>query len=147
MNEGLTQSFAIVPPAIPSAGVYFFTTHSGVKYEVRFGRRKDNILHATFVFGVINDEYEGEEYVETNKGEVYRVMATLVKVIRMFIREHPKVMIYEFTGTAKEGEPDEGVNARINLYKRYLPVIFPHEEEWIFRFQGSNAVVTKKEKS
>ena len=114
--------------------------------SVRFGRRKDNILHATIVFGVINDEYEGEEYVETNKGEVYRVMATLVKVIRMFMAEHPNVMTYEFTGTAKEGEPDDGANARINLYKRYLPVIFPESEGWLFKFQGSNAVAKKNNK-
>ena len=145
MNEGLTSSFKIIPPAIPSAGIYFFTTDSGVKYEVRFGRRKDNILHATIVFGVINDEFEGEEYIETNRGEVYRVMATLVQIIRMFMAEHPKVMTYEFTGVAKEDEPDEGATARLNLYKRYLPVIFPEAERWTFRFQGSNAVVTKKE--
>lgn len=146
MDEGLTHSFNIIAPAIPSAGIYFFTTASGVKYEVRFGRRKDNILHATIVFGVINDEYEGEEYVETNKGEVYRVMSTLVSVIRMFMSEHKNVMIYEFTGTAKEGEPDEGATARTNLYKRYLPVIFPAKEGWEFKFQGSNAVVTRKDK-
>jgi hypothetical protein len=94
---------------------------------------------------VINDEFEGEEYVETNKGEVYRVMSTLVKIIRMFIAEHPKVMIYEFTGLSREGEPDEGTNARINLYKRYLPVIFPQEEGWSFSFKGSTSLVTKKE--
>ncbi len=146
MSGDLTKSFTIVPPAIPSAGVYFFTTDSGVKYEVRFGRRKDNILHATIVFGVINDEFEGEEYVETNRGEVYKVMSTLVKIIRIFMAEHPKVMIYEFTGVAREGEPDEGATARLNLYKRYLPKIFPENEGWGFRFQGSNAVVTKKDK-
>ena len=146
MSEGLTSSFKIVPPAIPSAGIYFFTTDSGVKYEVRFGRRKDNILHATIVFGVINDEFEGEEYVETNRGEVYRVMSTLVQIIRIFMIEHPKVMIYEFTGVARDGEPDEGATSRLNLYKRYLPVIFPESEGWGFRFQGSNAVVSKRDK-
>jgi len=146
MNNDLAYTFKIIPPAIPSAGIYFFTTGSGIKYEVRFGRRKDNILHATIVFGVINDEFEGEEYIETNKGEVYRVMATLVQVIRMFMAEHTKVMIYEFTGTAKKGETDEETTARINLYKRYLPVIFPDHEGWSFKFQGSNAVVSKTEK-
>ncbi len=146
MNEGLTHSFKIIHPAIPSAGIYFFTTDSGVKYEVRFGRRKDNILHATIVFGVINDEFEGEEYVETNRGEVYRVMSTLVQVIRIFMKEHPKVMIYEFTGIARVGEPDEGATARANLYKRYLPIIFPSSEGWTFKFQGSNVVVTRKDK-
>ena len=146
MPNDLLQPFKIIPPAIPSAGIYFFTTTHGIEYEVRFGRRKDNILHATIVFGVINDEFEGEEYVETNKGEVYRVMATLVKIIRMFMDEHQKVMIYEFTGIAREGEPDEGVTTRTALYKRYLPIIFPESEGWKFQFHGSNAVVTKKDK-
>ena len=143
MNETLTHSFNIIVPAIPSAGIYFFTTGSEVEYEVRFGRKKDNILHVTIVFGVINDEYEGEEYVETNKGEVYRVMSTLVKVIHMFMADNPKVMIYEFTGTAKKEESDEGATARIHLYKRYLPTIFPKSEGWTFTFSGSNAVVTR----
>ena len=147
MSESLAQALKIISPAIPSAGIYYFTTDSGVDYEVRFGRRRDNILHATIVFGVINDEYEGEEYVETNRGEVYRVMATIVKIIHMFIFEHPKVMIYEFTGIAKEGEPEEGATVRANLYKRYLPIIFPEDEGWEFNFQGSNVVVTKKYKS
>ena len=147
MPNGFVNEYEITSPAISTAGVYFFTTDTGVNYEVRFGRRQDNILHATIVFGVTNDEYEGEEYVETNRGEVYRVMATLVKIIRIFMLEHPKVMIYEFTGTAKEGEPDEGATARINLYKRYLPVIFPPSEGWIFKFQGSNAVVTRRDKA
>ena len=146
MQNTLLQPLHIIPPAIPSAGIYFFTTNHGIKYEVRFGRRKDNILHATIVFGVINDEFEGEEYVETNTGEVYHVMATLVKVIRIFMSEHPKVMIYEFTGLAREGEPDEGATTRTHLYKRYLPIIFPENEGWKFKFQGSNAVVTRKDK-
>lgn len=144
MIQGLLPPFKIISPAIPSAGVYFFTTGSGVEYEVRFGRKQDNILHALIVFGVINDEYEGEEYVETNKGEVFRVMATIVQIIRMFMAEHPNVYIYEFTGLAKEGEPDEGATARTNLYKRYLPFIFPKHEGWKYNTDGSHIVITKK---
>jgi hypothetical protein len=145
MEYGLLKPYEIIPPAIPSAGVYFFTTNSGVKYEVIFGRKKDNILHATIVFGVINEEYEGEEYVETNKGEVYRVMSTLVKIVRMYMTEHPNVHTYQFTGIAKKGETDEGATARTNLYKRYLSIIFHANEGWMFKFQGSNVIVTKKE--
>ncbi|MBI4945099.1 MAG: hypothetical protein HY840_01710 [Bacteroidetes bacterium] len=144
MSNNLLEPFSVILPAIPSAGIYFFTTSKGIQYEVRFGRRKNNILHATIVFGVINDEFEGEEYVETNKGEVYRVMATMVEIIRIFMTVHPKVMIYEFTGIAREGEPDEGVTTRTHLYTRYLPIIFPESEGWTFKFQGSNAIVTRK---
>jgi hypothetical protein len=139
--EGQTGIYHIIPPAISSAGVYYFTTDNDVHYEVRFGRRQDNILHATIVFGVINDEYEGEEYVVTNKGELYRVMSTVVEIVKIFMREHPKIMCYEFTGVAKDGEDENGITVRINLYRRYLPRIF--DKDWEFAFKGNSALVTR----
>lgn len=125
---GSVEEYIITPPAISTAGVYYFTTDSDINYEVRFGRRQDNILHATIVFGVTNDEFEGEEYTVTNKGELYRVMTTIVKVVKMFMAEHPKMVTYEFTGLAKDNEPEDKLTSRINLYKRYLPRIF--DKDW-----------------
>lgn len=145
--------FQIEYPAIKSAGVYYFNTSSGLRYEVRFGRRQDNILHSTIVFGVINDEFEGEEYVTTNRGEVYRVMNTIVKIIKDFMEQHPKVNIYEFHAIDRDDEEQDEMehqdskknkikaNARLKLYKRYLPIIF--EDGWIFNFDGNNAIVNK----
>ncbi len=124
MTSGFVDEYKIIAPAISTAGVYYFTTDCGVNYEVRFGRRQDNILHATIVFGVTNDEYEGEEYTLTNKGELYRVMTTIVVVVKMFMNEHPKMVAYEFTGLAKDGESEDKLTSRINLYKRYLPTNF-----------------------
>jgi hypothetical protein len=137
----MVETYTIIPPAIPSAGVYHFTTESGQEYEVRFGRRQDNILMATIVFGVINDEYEGEEYVVTNKGEVYKVMATIVEVVKMFMEQHPKVLSYEFTGYAKPGEEEKQETVRINMYKRYLPMIF--DKTWKIDYKGNTIVVLK----
>lgn len=134
--------YSIVRPAISSAGVYFFTTDSGIEYEVRFGRRQDNILHATIVFGVINDEFDGEEYVETNRGEVFRVMSTISEVVRIFMQEHPKIMCYEFTGIPKDGEDEEKSSQRSLLYRRYLPQIF--DLNWELNFSGNTAVVNRK---
>lgn len=143
---GTVPHYKIVPPAIASAGVYFFTTDSGLLYEVRFGRRQDNILHATIVFGVINEEFDGEEYVVTNRGEVFRVMTTIVQIVKMFMEEHQKIMCYEFTGIPKDDEDDDAEGGKSSqrtlLYKRYLPRIF--ESGWDFNFSGNSAVVTKK---
>ena len=143
--------FPIEFPPIKSAGVYYFDTSSGLRYEVRFGRRQDNILHATIVFGVINDEFEGEEYVTTNRGEVYRVMNTIVMIVKDFMDQHQKVNIYEFHAIDRDDEDAHGSeqnqknkikgNSRLKLYKRYLPKIF--EKEWSFNFDGNNAVVSK----
>lgn len=144
--------FNIEYPPIKSAGVYYFNTSSGLRYEVRFGRRQDNILHSTIVFGVINDEFEGEEYVTTNRGEVYKVMNTIVMIVKDFMEQHPKVNTYEFHAIDKDDEEEKQEsnddqknkikgNARLKLYKRYLPKIFEHS--WNFNFDGNNAIVTK----
>lgn len=143
--------FPIEFPPIKSAGVYYFNTSSGLRYEVRFGRRQDNILHSTIVFGVINDEFEGEEYVTTNRGEVYRVMNTIVMIVRDFMDQHQKVNIYEFHAIDRDDEDERAPeveqknkikgNSRLKLYKRYLPKIF--EKGWAFNFDGNNAVVSK----
>ncbi|MES2567186.1 MAG: hypothetical protein V4565_09990 [Bacteroidota bacterium] len=147
-----SSTFPVEFPPIKSAGVYYFNTSSGLRYEVRFGRRQDNILHSTIVFGVINEEFEGEEYVTTNRGEVYRVMNTIVKIVKDFMEQHSKVNIYEFHAIDRDDE-DEHIseaeikknkikgNSRLKLYKRYLPKIF--EQGWNFNFDGNNAIVTK----
>lgn len=128
-------------PNIPSAGVYYFNTHSGLRYEVRFGRLQDNILHANIVFGVVNDEFEGEEYVTTNRGEVYQVMNTIVEIVKNYMKEHPKVSVYEFNAVGRDGEDEKTENARMVLYKRFLPKIF--EQGWKFKIDGNFALVTR----
>ena len=140
---GSVEDYTIVAPAISSAGLYFFTTDSGIKYEVRFGRRKDNILKATIVFGVINDEYEGEEYVETNRGELYRVMQTISTIIRTFMTEHPKMISYEFTGLAREDEPETKSTARIQLYYRYARRIF-EAKIWKIEYTANNTITVTR---
>ncbi len=129
-------------PNIPSAGLYFFNTKSGLRYEVRFGRLQDNILHANIVFGVVNDEFEGEEYVTTNRGEVYQVMNTIVEIVKHYMKEHPKVNVYEFNAVGRDDEDENVENARMMLYKRFLPRIF--EEGWKFRIDGNFALVTRQ---
>ncbi len=142
MNDHSVEIYDIIRPAISTAGVYYFTTDSGINYEVRFGRRQDNILHATIVFGVTNDEFDGEEYSLTNRGETYRVMNTIVAVVKMFMQQHPKMVTYEFTGLAKDDEPEDKLTSRINLYKRYLPLIF--ENDWKFDYSRGNTIVINR---
>ncbi len=141
MSPTYVNILTIEYPSIPSAGVYYFNTKSGLRYEVRFGRLQDNILHANIVFGVINDEFEGEEYVTTNRGEVYQVMNTIVEIVKNYMLEHPKVNVYEFNAVGKDDEDETVENARMILYKRFLPKIFGNN--WKFKIDGNFALVTK----
>lgn len=141
MSTTYANILTIEYPSIPSAGVYYFNTKSGLRYEVRFGRLQDNILHANIVFGVINDEFEGEEYITTNRGEVYQVMNTIVEIVKNYMLEHPKVNVYEFNAVGKDDEDETIENARMILYKRFLPKIFGNN--WKFKIDGNFALVTK----
>lgn len=135
------KEYKITLPAIRSGGVYLFVTDSGIEYEVRFGRKQDNILMTTIVFGVTNDEYGGEEYVETNRGEIYRVMATIMRIIRLFMAEHPNIISYEFTGLAREDESEATNTTRIRLYNRYMEQVF--DSSWRIELNGDKIIATK----
>jgi hypothetical protein len=89
----------------------------------------------------INDEFEGEEYVATNKGEVYQVMNTIVEIVKNYMKEHAKVNVYEFNAVGRDNEDDSVENGRMVLYRRFLPKIF--EKGWNFKIEGNFALVTK----
>ena len=134
--------YNIIAPAIPSGQVYQFTTSFDVEYEVRFGRKKENILHSVVVFGVLNDEYEGEEYVVTNKGDALRVMTTIAAVIRMYLAEHPNMQIVEFTGIFREDDDSEHTSQRTKLYTRFLPKVFP-SAMWTTEISGNRILARR----
>lgn len=136
------NSFPITYPQIPSGQIYTFTTINEVEYEVRFARKKDNPLHVSVVFGVLNDEYDGEEYSLTNKGEVYRVMATIVVIIKNYFKEHPNINIFEFSGEPTAEEKSKIPQKRLNLYERYLPEVFG--DDWVKLRQGNQMIQLKK---
>jgi len=138
--EGLSDPYVITPPLIKSGSTYCFSTDSGIEYEVKFGRKEANILHITIAFGVLNEEFEGEEYIETNRGEVYRVMATIIEIARMFNVEHLHTMTYEFTGERKDGEQSKTA-VRTRLYYRYIRRIL--NPNWKASLNGDSLVIEK----
>ena len=126
--SNLVNPYRINFPQIKSGSVYTFTTDTGMFYEVRFGRKQNDILSSTIVFGVTNDEFEGEEYSQTNKGEVYKVMSTIVEIVNAYMQEHPNVHTYEFTGEPKKREDGKEPTVRIKLYTRYIRAVF--DKQW-----------------
>jgi len=139
--------YDIIPPAIASGAMYLFTTGSGVEYEVRFGRHEENILAASIVFGVLNDEFaleEAGEYAVVNRGEVYNVLATISEVIKMYMKEHPRMISYEFTGENREHEGDgtTQITARTRIFLSYVPKIFG--QDWMPTILGNKVTVVRK---
>ncbi len=135
----VVKPYAIVMPDIPSGAVYLFRTDSGLDYEVRFGRRQNHYLEHIINFGVLNDEFE-HEYVVTNRGEIYRVIATVVEIIRLYHAEHPHSISYEFTGEFKQGEK-EASSIRSRLYLRVAGRVL--RLNWKADLVGNKVVVSR----
>jgi len=134
--------YSIETPPIKSGNTYFFNTDSGMRYEVKFGRKKENALCATLVFGVVNND-EIDEYALTNRGEVWQVMNTIVEIGRVFMSEHPAICYYEIYALEKEDESENETSSRMNLYFRFIPRLF--NESWKLFVLNNKAIVLKKE--
>ena len=141
LREKSLKPYKINYPSIPSGSVFLFETDSEIEYEVRFARKKDNLLYVSVAFGVLNEEFEGEEYAMTNKGEAFRVMTTIVEIFRYYKNIHPNVHTYEFVGEPRADEDAEFPTKRLKLYQRYLPQIF--DKSWKIDVVGNKVIISK----
>lgn len=139
----MPKVFKYITPPIPSAGVYFFTTDADILYEVRFGRKQSDILSVNIVFGVLNDEFDGEEYTLTNRGEFYSVIATILEIIENFKGQNKNVHHYEFSGEPTQShEINDGPTKRTKVYFKWAKRVFP-ESAWKHRLEGNKVVIER----
>ena len=133
--------YDIEHPEIPSGSAYYFNTGSGLRYEVLFAKKRDNYLGNIINFSVLSDEFE-DEYSETNRGEVYRVIATVAEIIRIYHSHHAYSTSYEFSGEFKE-ENDEGTSSKRTLLynKKASQIIHP---SWTVELTANKVVVSRK---
>ena len=140
----LPKVYRFEPPFIPSAGVYFFTTDIGIRYELRFGRKQSDILSATIVFGVLNEEFEGEEYVLVNRGEIFSVMNTIESIFQDFFLKNPNIHTFEFSGEPLRPSTSTNlVTKRTRVYMRYARKIFS-EDAWKIELKGNKVIIERK---
>jgi len=135
------DNYEIQVPEIHSGSTYYFTTESGLQYEVLFAKKRENYLENIVNFSVLSEEFE-DEYSETNRGELYRVIATVTEVVRIYHENHAYSVSYEFSGEFKEGNEDRETSIRTLLYYREAKnILTPHWEANLF---GNKLVVSRK---
>lgn len=135
------EHYPIRPPQIKSGSEYYFETGSGLKYQVLFARKKKNYLEHVVNFSVLSDEFE-DEYSETNRGEIYRVIATVVEIIRIYHALHSTSISYEFSGEFKKGNESRKSSIRTLLYYRKARVIL--HPDWKMELIGNRVIVHRK---
>ena len=135
-----SKLYEITKPEIPTGDTYYFTTDSGLKYQVRFGKKRENYLGNIINFSVLSDEFE-DEYSETNRGEVYRIIATVVEIMRIYHSFHSHSDTYEFTGEFKDNHEDREASIRSRLYFRYAKKLL--NTNWDAHLEGNKVIVKK----
>ncbi len=132
------KPYAVQSPVIKSGAEYYFETDSGLQYQVIFARKKSNYLEHIINFSVLSDEFE-DEYSETNRGEIYRIISTMIEIIRIFHQHHATSTSYEFSGEFKPGNEAKEVSIRTRLYYRKARQIL--HPDWELEIQGNKVVV------
>lgn len=115
--QKLSRAYPIKKPDIVSGNTYYFVTDSGLNYEVTFGKKKNNYLGNILNFSVLSEDYE-DEYSETNRGEVYRIISTMIEIVKLYHDAHSYSNSYEFSGEYKDNEDKTGASIRTRLYVR-----------------------------
>ena len=88
-----------------------FTAGGGVRLDIRFY--------------VVGEDPEAEEYDKVvNKGELFKVMATIVKIIKKEIKQKPYIKAISFKPSKRKSQD----SARLELYKRFLKNFYPNTE-------------------
>jgi hypothetical protein len=135
-----SSPYEIKVPEIQSGDTYYFTTESGLIYQVRFGKKRDNYLGNIVNFSVLSDEFE-DEYSETNRGEIYRIIATVIEIIRIYHENHEHSDTYEFTGEFKDDHESQAASIRSRLYYRYAQRIL--SDRWKPSLEGNKVMIHK----
>ena len=133
--------YPVKTPEIKSGAEYYFETESGLRYQVMFAKKRNSYLEQIVNFSVLNEEFE-DEYSETNRGEIYRVIATVVEIIRIYHENHSYSTSYEFSGEFKKGNENRETSIRTLLYFRKAREIMHHR--WEVTIHGNRVVVHRR---
>ncbi len=136
------KTFPIRRPDIISGSTYYFETESGLSYQVTFGKKKNNYLGNILNFSVISEEFE-DEYSETNKGEVFRIISTMIEIVKIYHENHPYSNSYEFSGEYKDKRDNKETSIRSRLYYREAKNIIDLRS-WNIELQGNKVLITRK---
>lgn len=120
---------------------YEFTTDSKLKYQISIAQFVPNVRKKEIRL-VVAFKPEGKTYnTITNKGEQFRIMATVVAAVKEYLATVPNATEISFTPS----KTDEGDMRRANLYKAYIAKQLPGSKIDIFS-DGRYIVTLPKKK-
>lgn len=113
---------------VPKFNEYYikFKTDSGVNYDVIIEKEFDKEFnkHGIDVSFSADDDYDNV----VNKGEVYKVMATVINIIKDYIDSDKDIKYITYNPAKKLGNEKIENNQRNNLYKQFIKKTIPNSK-------------------
>lgn len=100
---------------------YTFTTSSNLLYLVELKK----IQNAVAVDFQIDAEVSDNMYHETNKGDMYKIMSTIIKIVTDYLKNNPDIEYIRYEPKQKETKTSTDSNQRDKLYRAYLKKYIP----------------------
>ena len=101
----------------------FYTEH--YPYSVRIFQ-DENQIEIEFSVPDEKDPNIEKWNIETNKGNVYKIMSTVLDIVKADLQKHPEVDTLEFAAVKKQGQSDN--NSRSDLYLKYIKHQYPNAQ-------------------
>jgi hypothetical protein len=79
------------------------------------------------MFGLKTEQYIGGDTRRTNKGDQYKIMATVTKILKDYINQHPELVEISYEPVKKDAN-DQG---REKLYQAYTQKNLPNSWQYI----------------
>lgn len=114
---------------------YYFETEDGDEYFAYFINTDRNHDYWEVGFAV-----QGYEYMEiVNKGRIFNIMATMLKIVDDFIeKEKPNVLVFEPAKTT--GEDDK---RRERIYMQYVIKNIKNRPEYVSEIRGDKVIIQR----
>lgn len=105
---------------------FTFVTDSELKYYVTFWDTGEDTIEVAFV-AQEPDQYDRAEYsTVTNRGELFKVMATVAEIVLYYLQSHPEYKYLTYEPSKTTGKDD---NRRDKLYRAYMKKMIPGSQE------------------
>ncbi len=117
---------------------WHFTTDSNIEYSVTMHTQEDPNKVATIEYAIKTAPGRWSHTEVVNRGEVYRVMATIVSIAKDALKADKDIKTIEFSGSKSDGPDDQRRN---NLYKAYVK---KHLNVKDIEFDGNTVTVELK---
>jgi len=104
---------------------YTFTTDSGLDYEVVIYEDDTHSDTIDVTFYVTNLNKPNDTVTVTNRGEMFKVMATITQIIKD-LTDTINVKFIRFTPTKKSDNDNLEETQRFKLYMAYIKNMFPN---------------------